>query len=570
MLAFLKAHRVFFVALAVALATIAVYGRSAGFGFVNFDDHEYVTGNPHVNTGLTWDNIVWAFTKSHSCNWHPLTWISHMIDCEIAGLEGGWHHVVNVLFHIANTIILFFLFNRLTGALWRSAFVAALFALHPLHVESVAWVSERKDVLSTFFWLLTMAAYARYARQRSVGRYVLVLVVFALGLMSKPMLVTLPVVLLLFDYWPLRRLSFEPAQTERINETSEYPGESTRSSKFRGSVRLLLEKVPLFGMAGISSVITIIVQRYTEAPLEALAFHLRLANAFLSYVRYLARMIWPVRLAAFYPHPVDRVPYLMAGAALVFLVVVSAIVLRRARRQRYLPFGWLWYLITLLPVIGIIQVGGQSMADRYTYVPLIGIFVIIAWGVPDVLTRWPQCRKLLLPAAIILLAVLSVLSFIQVGYWSDTVVLFEHATEVTVDNGRMHQSVAAALHERGELDRAWHHYQQALRIQPDTREVLNGAGWFLATAADPKFRDPTRAFQYAWRACEASDFKDPADLDTLAAAYAAQGRFQDAVETARKALELAPDAWKPDYRQRLELYKSGKPYIHSGEQEREK
>ena len=366
------------ICLALALVTFALYAPMLRHGFINLDDQQYITANDHVRAGLTWSGVVWAFKTSEAANWHPLTWISHMTDCQMFGLNAGGHHLVNLLFHIANTLLLFFWLNKLTGALGRSFFVAALFAWHPLHVESVAWAAERKDVLSAFFWMLALIAYARFANLSKVQSpkskvfYILALFLFACGLMSKPMVVTLPFVLLLLDFWPLQRFPI---------------------SDFRFPVffRLVLEKIPFFALAFASCLITYLVQKSGGATWSqaALPFHARIANALVAYVRYISKTFWPADLAVIYPYSRHWPAVLVGGAALV-LAAWTGLFLWRARRNPHLIVGWLWFLGTLVPAIGLVQVGSQSMADRYTYIPGIGLFIVIVWGANDLLSRRPE------------------------------------------------------------------------------------------------------------------------------------------------------------------------------------
>jgi hypothetical protein len=441
--------------LVLALATLAAYGPVGSAGFINLDDPQYVFDNPHVATGLRWENVAWAFTSPHVANWHPLTGLSHMLDCQLFGLDAGAHHWVNLVLHIANALLLFLVLRAMTGRFWPSGFVAALFALHPLHVESVAWISERKDVLSTLFWLLTTAAYVRYVRQRGVGAYGLALALFALGLMAKPMLVTLPFVLLLLDYWPLRRLGAasmsEAGQAVPQRETAR---------------RLLSEKVPFFALSLASIVMTLIFQRSSDAvvPLTAMPIATRLANAAISYVTYLVQTFWPFELAVYYPLP--RVTDLgRAFGAALLLVGVSAGVLRAARRRPYLTVGWLWYLGTLVPVIGLVQVGGHAMADRYTYVPLIGVFIMLAWGIPETLGKRRHGRAVIAVLSLGTLLILGAASRRQVGYWTDSERLFRHALEVTTENARAHYSLGLALAASGRTGEALDQYRETLRIE---------------------------------------------------------------------------------------------------------
>ncbi|MBL7207805.1 MAG: glycosyltransferase family 39 protein, partial [Desulfobacterales bacterium] len=401
------------VCLFLALTVLAVYWQVGNHEFVNYDDKDYITENQHVQAGLTLKSIAWAFTSTHAGNWHPLTWLSHMLDCQIYGLNPCGHHFTSVFFHILNSILLFLVFKRMTGAFWKSAFVAALFALHPLHVESVAWAAERKDVLSAFFWMLTMGSYIRYVERPGTNRYLLVLLFFALGLMAKPMLITLPFVLLLLDYWPLGR--FHVRKPEAAQPSEEKPQKDTKSKKRKSRKRLaknavqakkttgsdyqwslalslLWEKIPLFVLAAASSVVTFFVQQSGGAvrSLDALPLFVRISNALVSYISYIVKMILPHNMAILYPHPKDFSIWQVAGACLL-LACISFIAIRSMKRYPYFAVGWLWYLGTLVPVIGLVQVGLQSMADRYTYIPLTGIFIIIAWGISDLAAKW--CYK---------------------------------------------------------------------------------------------------------------------------------------------------------------------------------
>ena len=428
----------------LVLITLAVYGQGIDHGFVNYDDNEYVYENPHVRHGLTGKGAGWAFTTTRTGNWHPLTWLSHMLDCELFELNAGHHHLVNLCLHILNSLLLYLVVRRMTGAAWRSAMVAALFALHPLHVESVAWISERKDVLSTLFFMLTLWAYGRYAASPSWMRYGPVFVFLAWGLMAKPMLVTLPFVLLLLDFWPLGR--FQSGGT---------------------LFRLVAEKVPLFALAAASSVVTFVAQRQEGAMslTYVVPFKDRIANALVTYVAYIGKMFWPGHLAVFYPYR-DALPTgHWVGAALV-LVGVTVLVGWAGRRRRHLAVGWLWYLGTLVPVIGFVQVGAQSMADRYTYVPLIGLFVMVVWTLGDVAARWRNARIGIAALAGVAIFGCVGATWIQVGHWRNGITLFEHTLKVTTDNAVAHTNLGAALMEAGRENEATRQYREALRIDP--------------------------------------------------------------------------------------------------------
>ncbi len=436
----MRRHRLeVIVSVVLIMATLAVYWQVQNHEFVNYDDDLYVTDNPHVKAGLTREGAIWAFVATHAGNWHPLTWLSHMLDCEVYGVNPWGHHLTNLLLHIGNTILLFLLFRHVTGAVWRSTLVAALFALHPLHVESVAWVSERKDVLSTLFWLSTMWTYLRHVESPGFRWYLLALLSFALGLMAKPMLVTLPFVLLLIDYWPLGRLQF--GQSNRTHE-SMTPGLQ------RSSVSsLIFEKVPFFAISAVSSTVTYIVQLSAGAmpSQDVLPLQVRTANALVSYISYIGKMIWPHHLAVSYPHPGSNLPLWQIAGASLLLVFISALVIRGAGRFPYLVVGWLWYLGTLVPVIGLVQVGSQAMADRYTYVPLIGLFVIIVWGAPNLVRRWRHGRFLLVSSSGVLLLTLMACTWLQTSYWKDSFTLFQRTLDVTADNWRAHNGLGLAL-----------------------------------------------------------------------------------------------------------------------------
>ena len=408
----------------LVVATLATYGDLRTHQFINFDDDIYVTGNPPVQDGLTLKGLTWAFTTMHGGLWIPLTWLSFMVNSQLFGLHPGGFLLTNLLFHIANALLLFLWLLYLTRTLGCSFLVAALFALHPLHVESVAWATERKDVLSTFFWLLTMWAYVWYAERPRLGRYLLILVCFSLGLMAKPMLVTLPFVLLLLDYWPLGRLRLKgPAAAA----ASPKPGPGVTIK------RLVWEKSPLFVISALSIVVTFYAQKEAGAisTLQTLPIANRLANAMVAYGSYLGKMFWPAHLAVFYPHPGHNLPIWQALAAGLALAVLTLLALRQARRHPYLLVGWLWYLGTLLPVIGLVQVGGQAMADRYTYVPFIGLFIVVVWGMADLAARWRAPKFLLPVGAGVVLSALMVCTWVQVSYWRDSITLYEHTLEVT-------------------------------------------------------------------------------------------------------------------------------------------
>jgi tetratricopeptide (TPR) repeat protein len=529
-----------FIGLGLLVITLAVYWGLLTCDFINYDDNKYVTDNPYVHGGLTTQSLRWTFNIGYAGNWHPLTWISHMVDWQVFGPNPRWHHLTNLLLHQANILLLFALLQRTTGVLWRSAMVAALFALHPMHVESVAWVAERKDLLCTFFFILTLWAYARYGMTKG-GRmpkdeggtdnihpqespvqhptsniqhptsniqhptssirpsfyYAFALLFFCLGLMSKPMLVTVPFVLLLLDYWPLGRLqSLEPG-VQSLGSKARSP-QSTVPPSFAAALRrvdgpratarksqivyrILAEKLPFLGLAVISSVVTVLAQRRGGAvvPMDALPLAARFSNALVSYVRYAGKLLWPQDLAVICPYVYHWPVWLVLGAA-ACLLAFSWLALKLRRQAPYLPVGWFWFLGTLVPVIGLVQVGEEAIADRYTYIPSIGLFIAICWGVPQVLGEWPLRKPVLGLSAALALCACAVLTRSQAAYWRDSVSLFGHAVAVTKDNGIAHTALGAGLAGRNRLDEAIVHYNIALQLNPRYGLAHNDLGLALA------------------------------------------------------------------------------------------
>ena len=494
-------------ALALVAAIAIVFAPVVRHGFVNFDDPQYVSENPFVTGGLTLRGISWAFTTGYAGNWHPLTWMSHMLDVQTFGLDAGAHHVTNVVLHAASALLLFVLLHRMTGAPGRSWFVAALFAVHPLHVESVAWVAERKDVLSTLFWMLTIWAYVRYVSQPRAGRYLTVVVLFALGLMAKPMLVTLPFTLLLLDVWPLRRLPLR-----------------------------VREKLPLFALAIASSVITFAVQQQAGAVKELVTLPIgrRIANALVAYVTYIGKALWPSGLAAIYPYP-ESIAGWRVAVALVLLAALAALAIRARQRYPYVLVGWLWYLVTLVPVIGLIQVGSQPIADRYTYVPLIGLFIIVAWGVPDLLARWPWRIGVIRAAAVLAIAACAVTARAQVRQWRNSVALWEHAIAVTTANYRAEGNLGHALASEGRLDEAVYHYAEAVRIHPGYAEAHNNLG--LALATQGKIDEAMPHFTEAIRLCRITSKR----MAISAPRWPGEDRYAEAINHFAIAVRLQPE-----------------------------
>ena len=505
--------------------TLAVFWPVQNHGFIRLDDDAYVYDNPHVNTGLTLANVGWALTAMHAYNWHPVTWISHMLDVEIYGLEAGGHHRTNLLLHLANVVLLYLVLKRITGLGWRSVFVAALFAVHPLHVEPVAWVAERKELLSTAFLLLSIQAYARYAERPGVRRYLEVCLLFALGLMSKPMLVTLPLVLLLLDYWPLARL--------RQGGMTPW--------------KLVAEKIPLFLLAGASSVVTLISQWGGGAvvTLGGFPFGVRVANAAVSYVRYLVKTVWPAGLAVPYPHPGSNLPIWQVAGAAVLLILLTVAAVRIAGKHRYMAVGWLWYLITMFPVIGLVQVGEQAMADRYTYATLIGFFIMLAWGIPA-LPGWKGGRRkgsAVKPTAFRLASVslacaavlaLAVSARVQVSYWRDGITLFTRALSVTRDNYLAHNHLGVAYDDAGDPGSAMEEFRKALAIAPDFAVAHHNLGrvLLLRDMVDEAIAEFKTAIRLAPN--------DARSYHNLGYALDKAQRPDEAIEAYRQAVRLQP------------------------------
>ncbi len=516
------------VSLLLALATIAAYWQVAGLGFINFDDPDYVTANPRVQTGLTAANLHWAFTSYHSSNWHPLTWISHMLDWQMFGANARGHHIVNLAIHVINVLLLFATLKIFTVALWRSALVAALFALHPLHVESVAWVSERKDVLAACFGLLTLLAYAHYANGSKVSGlkskvwYGAALGFFACGLMCKPMLVTWPFVLLLLDFWPLNRISLK---------SKVFSLESWRTNR-----KLIIEKLPFFGLTLAAIFVTMLVQGDSGAtvPLSALPLEMRLAQMPVAYLRYLGKTFWPENLAVFYPYinftwgsPV----VLGAAAAMVGLTVL---VFRQRGPRPYVFSGWCLFLGTLVPVIGLVQVGRQAIADRYTYIPHIGLFVALVWLADELATRLQLPKAVRASVSLVLLAALALVTHRQVGYWQSTETLARHTIEATTGNFIAHAQLAAALEASGKTAEAMAECENSLRFRPDFAEAHNLMAVILAKQgkldeAEARFREAAK-----------NDLNYPDPLVGLADLLIKRGRPAEAEQASRDALRIAP------------------------------
>src|SRR6266480_956288 len=523
----------------LAAISLAVFGQTIRYDFVNFDDDVYVYNAPAIRAGLTIKGIALAFTTPHARNWHPLATISHMLDCQLYGLKAGGHHATNILLHTIAVLLLFRVLRQMTGAVWRSAVVAALFAVHPLHVESVAWVSERKDVLSAVFFLLMLNAYVRYARAASITRYLAVAVLFAAALMSKPMLVSAPVVLLLLDYWPLRRFE-QPSSTRGKAKILK------SANQGRVIRHLFLEKIPLLVLSAGSCVITFVLQKRATGAIPPLPFPWRLQNAFASYVIYVWKTLWPTHLAVFYPHPDNTLAIWEVILAIGFLlaVTVAAIVFRRERP--YLFTGWFWYLGMLVPVIGLVQVGEQGHADRYTYLPHIGLFLLAVWLAADV-TAVRKSRSRFAVAAAVAIAIIAVLAwraFIQTSYWRNSETLWTHALTVTTDNDVAHNNLGYLRVDRDELDKAISHFESAARIRSGKTDPHYDVGsafvqMNLADALARKGRSDEAMVHYE-EALRLQPYYADAYYNRGNVLFA-KGRIDEAIADWEKALELQPN-----------------------------
>ena len=520
-------RRVFLISLCLIVVIIVPYWQVISFDFVGYDDQEYVTENSKVQKGLTVEGLKWAFTTFHSANWHPITWLSHMLDCEFYGLNPTGHHWTNVEFHIANTLLLFFILQYMTGAIWRSAFVAALFALHPLHVESVAWIAERKDVLSAFFGLLSIAAYCRYVGNPRIINYILIILLLGLGLMAKPMLVALPFVFLLLDLWPLKRLKF---RKNAYTGAAEFFG-------FKAISQLIWEKIPLFALVAVASTLTFIAQKSEGAvqALGALSLKIRVANALVSYVSYVLKAIWPSNLAVFYPHPGNTLPAWQIIVAALLIALSIFLSMRTLKKYPYIAVGLFWYLGTLIPVIGLVQVGNQAMADRYTYIPLIGLFIIVSWGIFDFLKKWHYHTIILILSAISAICVLAVCTFLQVSYWQNGITLFEHTIKVTNKNCVAHNNLGVLLSKEEKFDGAVFHYDEVLKIKPKDNRALYNKGCALRDKRD----FDKAAFFFKESLKINPDYAEA--HNGLAYILFVQGKPDEAILHYRNALKIKPD-----------------------------
>jgi len=610
----------------LAAATFAVYEPTLRNGFVNYDDDVYITENPHVTGGITPDSVIWAFTQPHAYMWHPLTTLSHMLDCQFFGLKAPWHHLVSLLFHIANTLLVFWILTNLTGAIWPSAFIAAVFTLHPVQVESVAWAAERKTVLSGLFWFLTISVYIWYTKRPGIARYISLFLVFGLCIMTKPVVVTLPFALLLLDYWPLERvkwgLSIKPLTPK------------TESPEKISAALLIMEKMPLLLLSAALAVVTFISSKSGEvvSSLEALPLNFRIANAFISYIRYIGKIIWPSGLAVIYPYFHLNLTNAAVIICAMLFVLATVFCLYIGRRRKYVAVGWLWYVGTLVPMIGLVQAGAQSMANRYMYISILGLLIIAVFAVKEFVADKARRKIFIAVSAAGLLFALGILTRMQVKHWQNGFTLFGYTLKVTENNtiaesnfgiaffkaGRYNEAVsyltkairisptnfnarnnlgmvflklgklneaiacfdelikqkqdspkvyvnlAVTYAQQGKYDLAMQNCAKAEQLKPDEAESLNNMAWLFAAIGDLSTNDANKAIDYARRACELTAYNNADHLDTLAVAYAAAGKFNDAIVTAEKALNIAKTAGQEntarEIQNRLELYKAGKPY----------
>ena len=488
--------QILFICVFLVVTTLIVFWQVTQSDFINFDDTDYVTENHHVQKGLDPKEVAWAFTSPCSHNWFPLTMLSYMLDFQLFGMQPAGFHTVNLFLHIINALLLFLFFRKMTGGLWPSAFAATLFAIHPLHVESVAWVAERKDVLSTFFFMLTIWLYVLYTEKPEIKKYLITILFFILGIMSKPMLITLPFVLLLLDFWPLGL--FSEAQSRDFRATKTYPlkinlkkkhkkekvvktietiKQQETTFRWQAIFPLIREKIPFFLITVMSIIITLYAQRGIVKSMELYPLHTRIANAIVTYVSYIGKMFWPDNLAIFYPYGSNLGTWQVLGG-IILLVSISVII--AILRKPYLIVGWLWYIGTLIPVIGLVQVGLQARADRYTYIPLIGIFIILAWGASGIAEHRPQLKKGLSLIGWLIVITLGTVTWLQVATWKNCVTLFHHAIEVTSNNYWAHNSFGLCLSNQGDYEHALNHYQESLRIKPRQEDILNNIGLIMA------------------------------------------------------------------------------------------
>jgi tetratricopeptide (TPR) repeat protein len=519
--------------LLLAITIITVYWPLKDNHFINFDDDLYVYENENVKKGLTVEGIQWAFRFNDKGYWHPLTWLSHMTDCELFGLDPARHHFHSLMIHLANALLLFLILYRITGRFYRSAFVAALFAVHPLNVDSVAWLAERKNLLSTFWGMISLLLYGRYVERPNPARYTLTLISFALGLMAKPMLVTLPFVFLLLDFWPFKRMRYFPQQGREF-ETAE--AEKTALQQTAIS-KLIVEKMPFFALSLGAVWLSILSNQHinTMVAADTVPMTLRIGNALVSYIGYIGKMIWPFHLAVYYPFP-EAIQLWQVMGMVVLLIAVTGLFICGLNRRPYLAVGWFWYLGTLVPVIGILQNGlWPAMADRWAYVPMIGLFIIISWGLPDIAVKWRYRKPALIILAISIIAFFSITTRIQLQHWRNSTTLFEHALAVTKNNYVAQNNLGNAHAKEGNLPKAINHYRESIRLKPDHAKAYNNLG--IALAKQGKVKDAIRHYSEALRLN--SGYAQA--YNNLGVALTEQGQVDEAIQSYNRALELKPD-----------------------------
>jgi tetratricopeptide (TPR) repeat protein len=518
-----------FVVLMLIILILGVYWSVQNYEFINFDDNIYVTENSHTLSGITLDGFRWAFGTKYFGLWNPLVWLSFMLDYQLFGFNAGGYHWTNVIIHVFNTILLFFLFRNLTGAVWRSAFVAALFAIHPINVESIAWVAERKNVLSTFFWMLTMLSYVWYVKQPNWKRYLPVLVSFALGLMSKPMLVVLPFVLLLLDYWPLNRTAINTQNETNIQATLKAGKEKLNF--------LILEKTPLFILSTILMCITIYSHQSDSAPqskrIIASFFMQRINNAIFSYAMYLKKLFWPTDLSI--PYLYLNIPIWHLFLSAIFLIIITILICKYFKKYPYLPVGWFWYLGTLIPVLGIVQIGEHTMADRYAYVPFIGLFVIIAWGAEQISSKKIYLKKPFIFASVLIIVFLSVATYNQIKLWANTATLFEDTLKKDPNNYVAYAVIGHEMLNNGENEKALYCYDMALKLSPGFYGAYINEG--IVLMAMGKRCDALKFFKEAMRL---DKFSANAYYD-IGLFYMADNKLDESIPYFIKAVEIKPD-----------------------------
>ena len=512
------------ICLLLIAAAWAVYGETARHAFVNYDDFEYVVDNPRVRNGLTWSNVYWAFTTDYFCNWHPLTWLSHMLDVQLFGLRAAGHHLTSVFFHSVNALLVFGILLAMTGALWRSAIVAAIFVVHPINIESVAWIAERKTVLCALFGFLTIWAYVKYARKHDWKHYFLVILLYTLSLMAKPMLVTMPFLLLLLDIWSVGRLPLASISTNTFSLVST----------FSEACRLLREKVPLLILSVLSCVVTLVVQKSGGAVMDLATFPFRhrVENSMVSYVTYIEKLFWPLRLALFYPHH-DFSTSTVVGSTFA-LIGITGLAISVAKKRPYFIVGWLWYVGSLFPAIGIVQAGEQAMADRYAYIPMIGIAIMIVWGTADIFSMFPKVKLAAPTLAGLAIFLLILTSQTQVRYWNNSVVLWAHSLEITTNNHIAHANLGTALGSRGRYSEAIVELTRAIEICPNFAEAHNSLGAILARTGrlDEAANHFSTAIQYQPKLTKARN--------NLAKSFAERGRTNEAINEYREVIRIDP------------------------------